>query len=230
MRFRLDAMHEMLSVTVAAAVLCLPIVNYKSRIPEAQAAVRIDTLGVKGSGVNIGDGLYVTAYHVLSRNFAANYPAVKITNDKGDITFGFIYAARPEYDIAVLKMADEHFTKQMFLDCDNLAVGEEVKTIGNPDKFDFLEFDGNISGKKIQYGDWKEVYPVAGTIIPGMSGGPMADSTGRLAGINIGVQPLIVEGKDLTYSNISFAVPSNAICEMLEGTVSYMRYTVIAAR
>ncbi|QGZ13889.1 protease [Rhizobium phage RL38J1] len=230
MRFRLDAMHEMLSVTVAAAVLCLPIVNYKSRIPEAQATVRLDTLGVKGSGVNIGDGLYVTAYHVLERNLKANYPVVTITNDKGGKTIGIIYAAKPEYDIAILKAADENFTKRMFLDCDNLVAGEEVTTIGNPSKFDFLEFGGNISGKKFEYGDWKEVYPVAGTIIPGMSGGAMVDSTGRLAGVNIGVQPVLVEGKDLTYSNISFAVPSKVVCDMLEGTVDYMRYVVIATR
>ncbi|AIK68293.1 protease [Rhizobium phage vB_RleM_P10VF] len=229
MRFRLDAMHEILSVTVAAAVLCLPLVNYKSRIPEAQATVRIDTLGVKGSGVNIGDGMYVTAYHVLERNFASNYPVVTVTNDKGDKTIGVIFAAKPEYDIAILKVA-ENFTKQVFLDCDELAAGEEVKTIGNPDKFDFFEFEGNISGKKFEYGDWKEVYPVAGTIIPGMSGGAMIDSTGRLAGINIGVQPIVIQGKYLSYSNISFAVPSKVVCDMIDGKVGYTQYTVIALK
>jgi S1-C subfamily serine protease len=189
---------------------------------------------MKGSAVNIGDGFYVTAYHVVETNVKTGNPVMTLTNDQGQKTLGLIRYAKPDYDIAVLFTLDTHFTKQMFLNCDTLSVGSEVKTIGNPDLFDFLEFDGNISGKKFPFAYWKDVYPVAGTIIPGMSGGALVDDTGRLAGVNIGYRPFqlskTVLSEDSSYVNISFAVPSDIVCQMMDGRADYLIYQLVAKK
>ncbi|QIG73819.1 protease [Rhizobium phage RHph_N34] len=234
MNLRRNALVEILSVTTAIGLLGLVMSNYCSSIPEAGATVLVRTSDMKGSAVNIGNGFYVTAFHVVEENVKAGNPVVTITNDQNEKVPAIIRFSKPDNDIAILFTLEDHFTKQMFLNCDTLPVGAKVLTIGNPSYFNFLEFEGNISGKKFAWSYWPEVYPVAGTIIPGMSGGALVDDTGRLAGVNIGYQPYTMSesvlGSDTAYTNISFAVPSDIVCKMLSGETDYTSYQIIAKK
>ncbi|QIG67977.1 putative trypsin-like peptidase protein [Rhizobium phage RHph_Y68] len=235
MNLRRNALAEILSVTTAICLLSLVMTNYCSSIPEAQATVLVNTVDSKGSAVNIGNGMYVTAFHVIEDNVKQGIPIVKLTNDQGDQVPAIIRFSKPENDIAVLFTLDEYFTKQMFVNCDTLPVGAKVLTIGNPYYFNFLEFEGNISGKKFKWSYWPEVYPVAGTIIPGMSGGALVDDTGRLAGVNIGYQPFTIDesflgGRDQSYINISFAVPTDVVCKMMTGEIDFNVYQILAKK
>ncbi|QIG76228.1 putative trypsin-like peptidase protein [Rhizobium phage RHph_I34] len=206
--------------------------SYCSSIPEAGATVLVNASNMKGSAVNIGNGFYVTAFHVIEANVKAGNPVVLMTNDQNEKVPAIIRFSKPDNDIAILFTLEDHFTKQMFLNCDTLPVGAKVVTIGNPYFFNFLEFEGNISGKKFAYSYWPEVYPVAGTIIPGMSGGALVDDTGRLAGVNIGFQPYTMKesvfSSDTAYINISFAVPSDVVCKMISGETDFNVYQILA--
>jgi serine protease Do len=113
-------------------------------------------------------------------------------------------------DIAILRIARLELPAAPLADSDLLRVGELVIAIGNP-----LGFMGAVTtgvvhavGRVPGLGPMKWIQADV-QLAPGNSGGPLADASGRVVGINT----MIAGG-------VGLAVPSNTVSRLLKGGVS----------
>ena len=149
-----------------------------------------------GSGVVIsGDGFMITSAHVVEGS------------DRGGAAFvdgwetGFDVVGRdPLSDLAVLKIEDSQAPPAELGDATNLEVGQLVVAVGNP-----LGFSGSVTagvvsalGRSMAASGRKHTRLVENVIQtdaalhPGNSGGALADSKGRVVGINTAVVGTVI--------------------------------------
>ena len=173
---------------------------------QAGAAVRIENGGGVGSGVYIGNGVIITAAHVVDGT-----KQVKIKSDHGDIQSADVLWANKEYDIAALRPNNARRFKAAQLSCRTPSVGEEISAWGNPAGVEFVTMHGYVSGDERPAGDkWKSVFLTDMTTIGGMSGGPTYDSSRRVVGITVGTL-----GFGAPAGGLGFAVPGSVVCGLL---------------
>jgi serine protease Do len=133
--------------------------------------------GERGSGSGVvwsANGLIVTSAHVVRGRYA-------------DIEFEDGGRVRG----AVIRRDDAR-------DSRTLLPGELVVAVGNP-----LGLVGALSAGVVQRRNPRWVVADV-KLAPGNSGGPLADGTGRVVGIN-----------SLIYGGLAFAVPAEAVAELL---------------
>ncbi len=155
-----------------------------------------------GSGVHIGNGIILTAAHVVKGNDTVT---IKLYNKKE-------YKARPifldeERDIALVQIIDytEPF-EHLQLSCNYKEQhGDIVRIIGNPGMFEFIITSGKIAGLFQQ-----NVIPIDATIMPGNSGGPAVNSNNEIIGIVIKV--VAFRGMIIP---IGLMVPSYVVCDII---------------
>lgn len=164
-----------------------------------------------GSGVSIGNGMVVTAAHVVRGQ-------KDVTVEAQD---GKRYAARVLWesdasDIAMLSVPGAKLPVAK-LACDDVRVGDEISAIGNPLGLKFVTSYGHISAKPQKIGDIDEVFTMDMTTVMGQSGGPVF-SNGRIVGIISMVMNAPIKNGD-TYTpslvGFGFAVPSGVVCDLL---------------
>src|SRR3954471_9124842 len=147
--------------------------------------------GGAGSGVAFTpDGFVVTNAHVVAGA------------DRGTATFvdgeeiGFEVVGRdPLSDLAVVRAASGSLTPAPFGDAARLRVGQLVVAVGNPLGFSGTVTAGVVSalGRSLATSEGrssrlvKNVIQTDAALNPGNSGGALADSRGRLVGINTAV-------------------------------------------
>jgi len=196
-----------------AASAPLPPVSLSARKVYEQARsqlVQIRTL-LKGPGsqLSVGSGFVVsdeghiiTNYHVVSQAALEpeRYKLVYVTADGRE--FGVqLLMLDVLHDLALLKAAPRTgpFDALKFrTDTQPLGQGERMYSLGNPLDVGFAVIEGNYNGLTE-----RSFYPqifFAGSLNPGMSGGPALDQEGRVIGINVARQ---VGGEQ-----VSFLVPS----------------------
>ena len=156
----------------------------------------------QGSGIIVKpEGTIVTNAHVVHSPSpvvrlwdGASYPATIAAQDR-------------ENDLAVLRIPGAGLPAATLADSDALRVGELVIAIGNP-----LGFVGALTtgvvhglGRVPGLGPRKWVQ-AAVQLAPGNSGGPLADSQGRVVGVNT----MVVGG-------LGLAVPSNRVSRLVDG-------------
>ncbi len=161
-----------------------------------------------GSGVVLTpDGFVLTSAHVVAGHRRAT--AVRADGDERDVE---LVGADPFSDLAVVRAAGDGWAPVELGDADRLRVGQLVIAIGNP-----LGFGGSVSagvvsglGRSLTTGDGRtqrvvdQVIQTDAALHPGNSGGALADSRGRVVGINTAVVgPMIGQG-------LGLAVPVNA--------------------
>lgn len=170
-----------------------------------------------GSGVIIDqDGYIITNYHVIER--ASRIRATTAGN--GDVYEASLVAIMPETDLALLKIEppapDFEFPAIEFEGADDLILGEEVMTLGNPYGLGGSVSRGILSSKNrrqipssdhLEVDDWLQT---DAAINLGNSGGPLINIKGRLIGINVAT---FSEGE-----NIGFAIPIRRVME----TIAYI--------
>jgi S1-C subfamily serine protease len=161
-----------------------------------------------GSGVVIsGDGLMLTSAHVVEGS------------ERGGAVFvdgweaGFDVVGRdPLSDLAVLKLSGGEAPPAALGDASSLVVGQLVVAVGNP-----LGFAGSVTagvvsavGRSMTAGTGRasrlidNVIQTDAALHPGNSGGALADSRGRVIGINTAlVGPMVGQG-------LGLAVPIDA--------------------
>ena len=175
-----------------------------------------------GSGFFVSeDGLIVTNRHVVSSS-DASYSAV--TSD--GTTYELEVVGRdPFLDIAVLRVqnATTSFPALEFGDSDNLAPGQSVIAIGNA----LGEFENSVSvgvvsglGRSVVAGGLtgdiqrlEQVIQTDAAINPGNSGGPLLNLEGEVVGVNVAIAQ--------ASENISFALPSNLVAEVVGSVEEY---------
>jgi S1-C subfamily serine protease len=143
------------------------------------AVVQVETPDKRGSGFFIAPDTILTNVHVVSGN---SY--VTIRRSGGAVTTAYVGATAPDFDIAVLKVADPSPT-QAFLalgSATTLRAGQEVLAIGSPLGLQNSVTRGIVSGLR-QMGQVLVIQTDA-ALNPGNSGGPLLDRSGAAIGIN----------------------------------------------
>lgn len=171
-----------------------------------------------GSGVIISEeGYVVTNSHVVE---GARKIAVKLYDER---TFAATLIGTDKMaDVALLKI-DTLGTEQLpvldIADSDELRLGEWVLAIGSPFDLQSTITAGIVSAKArtLETRSRRGEVSIASfiqtdaVVNPGNSGGALVNAAGELVGINT-----MIKSQTGTYIGYSFAVPSNAVQEVVE--------------
>jgi S1-C subfamily serine protease len=173
----------------------------------------------QGSGSAVvlsGDGFCLTSAHVV----AAGDGGTASFADGRETSFTVVGADRLS-DLAVVRVEGGALPAVELGDADALRVGQLVVAVGNP-----LGFGGSVSagvvsglGRSLAAGDGRHARLVENVIQtdaalhPGSSGGALADSGGRVVGVNTAlVGPMVGQG-------LGLAVPVNQATRAIVGTL-----------
>jgi S1-C subfamily serine protease len=160
------------------------------------------------------DGFLLTSAHVVSgsgrRRGRAAFP------DGRELRFEVVGADRLS-DLAVLRTEDGELAPAVLGDAEELRVGQLVVAIGNPNGFAGSVTAGVVSalgrslparsGRAVRYID--NVIQTDAALNPGNSGGALADSAGRVIGINTAVAGV----------GLGLAVPINEATRLIIGAL-----------
>ena len=145
-----------------------------------------------GSGVVLtGDGFILTSAHVVTGPGRGGRAALI---DGRELRFEVI-GSDPFSDLAVLRADADDLVAAELGDAEQLKVGQLVIAVGNPNGFESSVTAGVVSalgrslparsGRTVRFVD--NVIQTDAALNPGNSGGALADSTGRVIGINTAV-------------------------------------------
>jgi len=157
----------------------------------AALTVRTNRGDGAGSGVSFTkDGFILTSAHVVA---GANAGVAEFT-DGNESRFDVV-GADPLADLAVLRVRDGSAPPATLGDADTLRIGQLVVAVGNP-----LGLAGSVTagvvsglGRSLPIGDGRrarlidDVIQTDAALNPGNSGGALADSSGKVVGINTAV-------------------------------------------
>jgi S1-C subfamily serine protease len=173
--------------------------------PPALAGVLVSVTSAAGaghgSGVHTGGGAILTAAHVVE---GAERVAVRLSDGRS-LDAGILWAS-PPHDLALLHVEAANVEARE-LRCTPLSAGEEVFNMANPLSLEFVAIYGRIAGPpRAVDGFARPVLPLDMTVAPGMSGGPLIDAAGRVAGIIVAT---------FLRAPIGMAVPASDACRLL---------------
>ena len=164
-----------------------------------------------GSGFLVtADGFAITNYHVVSqfaldpRTYRLEYLAPD--GAKGPLK---LLALDVAHDLAVVKVERAGLP---YFDFDPRALagrlpkGERIYAMGNPLDLGFTIVEGTYNGLVDK--SYDERIHFSGAINPGMSGGPVAGSDGRVVGVNV--------AKRLDGEQVGFLVPARFAAALIE--------------
>lgn len=159
-----------------------------------------------GSGVIISDdGLIITNNHVV-----ANAAEVQVRLQNKKSYKAKVLGTDPRFDIAVLRIDAKGLPAAELGDSKGLEVGQWVVAVGNPLGFDQTVSVGVVSslGRSlgVERGYLTDAIQTDAAINPGNSGGALADTAGRLIGINSAIAS--TSGGSI---GIGFAIPINRV-------------------
>ncbi|HWE91866.1 MAG TPA: trypsin-like peptidase domain-containing protein [Pseudonocardiaceae bacterium] len=169
----------------------------------------------QGSGsavVFTDDGFLLTNAHVVSGSGSGSVTFADGAESRFDIV-----GADPLADLAVLRATSGAPTSAVLGDADNLVVGQLVVAVGNP-----LGLAGSVTagvvsalGRAVPVGSGRAVRVIEDVIQtdaalnPGNSGGALADSRGRVVGVNTAVAGV----------GLGLAIPINATTRRIISTL-----------
>ena len=200
---------------LAFALLKLPQAEPLEAVGTGHPTVKIMVGEGHGSGVYIGgNGLILTAAHVV-----VNSPdgKIRVKTEGGNILSGQILWMSKERDVALVQVNGTFGLKAAALSCDTPQIGDAIQARGNPLSVEFFSAWGHIAGTMRQMGPWLEGVPTDLTILPGMSGGPIFHTDGRVIGIAVGAM-LAPAGMAMSITGATLIVPGSTICPLLGRT------------
>ena len=159
-----------------------------------------------GSGIIVkSDGTIVTNAHVAPAGRTFGHPTVNLWDGR---SFPAEIAARDlRRDLAILRLPASDLPAAPLGDSNRLRVGELVIAIGNPLGFMGALTAGIVHAVGPLPGLGPRKWIQAGVrLAPGNSGGPLADASGNVVGVNT-----MVAGR------LGLAVPSNEVTRLLSG-------------
>lgn len=200
----------------------------QSNAPAAGSSVRIELPAGLGSGVYIGNGVIITAAHVVDDapriaigtdgdgKQVFGPPTVKLISDLGDVQNGEVLWINKAYDIAAVRPSNSKRFTTAALACRDAEVGEQLAAEGNPLGMQFITMHGYVSGAARDMTPmWKSAFVTDMTVISGMSGGGIYDDYGQVIGITVGASDPRGKQGEAAAGGMGMAVPSSVVCSLL---------------
>jgi S1-C subfamily serine protease len=164
-----------------------------------------------GSGVHIGNGLYLTAAHVVLNPSKR----LDLRFKDGSIRPAEILWISKDRDVALLKAASDGVSFSR-VSCSKVHIGDDVTLAGNPMALEDIVGFGKVAGDERKMAHWNNVFVVSGPVIPGQSGGAVYNKDHELIGISVGVALWPLSPFAATTTGYGFVVPTGStICELL---------------
>jgi S1-C subfamily serine protease len=176
-----------------------------SPIDPQRFSVKIHVGGGHGSGTVIGNGMILTAAHVVE-----GVPSIEVETSDGKKMPAKVLWIAKAHDIAVIQYEGAALPAAQ-LACGTLRQGDAIQAFGNPGNITFAKFNGFISTREEERAIWKVAHVMDITGMPGMSGGGVFNMAGKLVGVFTG-------GYSTPFSPVSgitLMVPASAVCRML---------------
>jgi serine protease Do len=158
-----------------------------------------------------GTGFALTAngYVLTNLHVIKDAESITVVDNNGNSYKARVIRTDSQYDLAILKIADDNFTPLSNLPYrlkqNGVAMGDEVYTLGFP-KDDAVFNQGYVSSKTGYNGDSTQ-YQVSIPVNPGNSGGPLLDQHGNIIGV--------ISGRQSQVDGATFAVKAKYIQETL---------------
>jgi putative serine protease PepD len=216
-----------------------------NRAPDSQAGivkkvqpsvVTVRVTGAIGSGFVVSaNGYVITNDHVVEGADGA----ITVAFADGSTAKASLVGRDQESDIAVIKVAKAGLTAVTFGNSDAIAVGDPVFAFGSPLDLENTVTAGIVSAlnRPIEAADpggptrYYAAIQTDAAVNQGNSGGPLADSAGRVIGMNSVIRS--VGGTETEAGNIglAFAIPINQARRMATDIIDHgkARRTVIGA-
>lgn len=209
--------NSVVQITSTSPIINSLVVRNGEQIPQNNVAL--------GSGfVYDQDGHILTNYHVIS-----DPNSVEVTFVDGDSYSAKVIGQDPYSDIAVLRITDDGFQKQIppikAANSSALQVGEQVIAIGNPFGLSGTLTSGVISQmgrvlpNEITGYSISNIIQTDAAINPGNSGGPLLNTRGEMVGVNTAIF-----SNTGVYSGVGFAIPSNMVQKVVSSLLKNGSY------
>lgn len=156
-----------------------------------------------GSGFFVHNDLVATNLHVVegaSRGYA------KIVGKKQKYDIAGVVGIDPERDLVLLKITGAKAPFLSLGDSQQVAVGDEVYAIGNPQGLEGTFSQGIVSGVRKVGKD--TLFQITAPISPGSSGGPVLNAQGKVIGVAVAT---FRDGQ-----NLNFAIPCSYLALLLK--------------
>lgn len=145
-----------------------------------------------GSGFHIGNGLVITAAHVVPEE--EQITELKITFDNKNLLPAEVLVSKKDIDSAVLQCTGASSYPSIEIgDSDSLEIGDIVAVIGAPEGFHDTATVGRVSNIHQTLGQsapslaWRDIIFVDADILEGSSGGMVIGIDGKVYGLIMGV-------------------------------------------
>jgi len=155
-----------------------------------------------GSGFFVKDDIVATNLHMIE-GAARGY--AKIVGQKPKYEIVGIVGIDTQRDLALLKITGVRAPSLTFGDINQVAVGDEVYAIGNPQGLEGTFSQGIVSSIRQVGSDI--LFQITAPISPGSSGGPVLNAQGKVIGIAVAT----FKGGQ----NLNFAIPATYLATFL---------------
>jgi V8-like Glu-specific endopeptidase len=155
-----------------------------------------------GSGFFVGSDIVATAFHVIE---GASKGYIKIVGQKRKYEIAGIVGSDAKRDLVLLKITGVKAPPLSLGDANQVAVGDEIYVISNPQGLEGTLSQGIVSGIR-QIGS-DILFQITAPISPGSSGGPVLNSQGKVIGIAVAT---FTGGQ-----NLNFAIPVSYLTSLL---------------
>ena len=160
-----------------------------------------------GSGFFVKQDIVATNLHVIE-GAASGYVKIVGKKPKYDIA-GFV-AIDQQRDLVLLKVQGVKAPTLSLADSNDVAVGDEVYAIGNPQGLEGTFSRGIISSIRKVGED--SLLQITAPISPGSSGGPVLNAQGEVVGVSVAT----FKGGQ----NLNFAIPASYVAPLLRSSKS----------
>jgi S1-C subfamily serine protease len=175
-----------------------------------QSAVKIETADGIGSGVDVGNGIIITANHVVG-----DHLTVAVHRENGDVAIAGVLWTDTVHDVAAVALPNGSGSHASVACNYTPTVGDPIEIVGNPmGVFEFVHTWGKIARSGYMLNNdhlpnWPTIMLADATATFGNSGGPVYSAdTHEVIGILVG--GVVTPAGEVP---LSFIVPSAVICK-----------------